>query len=806
VALAAIKWPSAINEFNLKPLALPPSNPYSVSAGQAGVMSSFKDPTKPDFLLSRWNDPVSDLVNIQFQEEGPIPFKVTNERVSGDGWVSAFSACGCVILTGSSGSGKTRWTLQMASRTKWVALLVADRKGNGGSKDVASMMSSAAQILTNVSDIEGAREMIITRVALNMAFRTLVLEAAINKYGDAFTPAHWTVLQLYPSEVLKADAFHLFNDALQTNLVNDGGAAQIWTTRRLLKYVVLDESQIVDQRHVGKFPSRKFPTNSLYNRSLLSPMIEGLEKGAGEGKVILCGTGLNVVSAYDTARSTGARGVQPGCFGMSSFFNAGGVARMLQWAGVTDLAPSNVLERFAGRPRDSAILAQTFLENGEVSYALAEQVAKQRLNSYNHLFGRLYEKRADSGSARVRTRGTLEDNVHKSVGTYARERALDFVFGGDGTISDEYLVNLMEIGVCSLKHQSSGQNVAVIAEPLCVEALSDFAGVEFERSIEAASLGDGFERYVVWHLDTIVEFINAELERAKERSEAGLGATAVPSLSSSSARSKRSRRSDVEEGGGATAAAAVAAASPLASYIRPWRLGPQEADARRAQKMLDGKEVELVKMIMTRGSSLAIFPGTKMGPDVIFVLHSDTPADGAAASSSSSAAASSSSSSAAAASSSSSSWQSAAKLIVLVQCRSGNHKTTPDALRTLQFLYAEGRSSSSSGTIPKDFVAVEKEFRALFKNPDTLLALLVIKPQAASQGTFPRVADGALELVLDASKKDGLELKMMKEGFENIHRVRTGARQRKDKDEPQADGDGGGDSRAPAAKRRKTRR
>ena len=557
---------------------------------------------------------------------------------------------------------------------------------------------------------------------------------------------------------------------------------------------MLDESQVVDRRLTGKFPSRKYPNDDSYRRSLLSPMIEGLELGAYDCKVILCGTGLDVASAYDTARSSSVRGVQPGCFGIGTFYNAAGVANMLQWAGVTDRAPQYVLERFAGRPRDSASLAQWFLEKGEVSGAEAENVATQRRKAYNQMFGRLYEKRADPGSALVRTTGTLKDKAHKSVGAYARERALDFAFGGDGKILDEYLVNLMEIGVCSLKRQSGGGNVAVIAEPLVIEALSDFAGVEFEETIEAASLGNHFERYVVWHMETIAEFINAELERVKERGELGHGAASAVSSSSSSARSKRRRTDDeggssataaaaggADEGGSATAAAAGGAASLLASYFGPWRLGSREVDARRASKALDGDEGGLVKGIMARGSSQAVFPGTKMGPDVIFVLYAPA-AEAAASSSSSSAAASSSSSSA------SSSSPRASKLVVLVQCRSGKHKSTPDALRTLQDLYAELRTAKSSGTIPRQLQPAAEAFGALFKDPDTLLARLVIKPKAASQGEFPRVDGGALELVIDKSNKEGFVLKSMKAGFENIDRVRGG-------------GEGGGGSRSRAAKK-----
>jgi len=104
--------------------------------------------------------------------------------------------------------------------------------------------------------------------------------------------------------------------------------------------------------------------------------------------------------------------------------------------------------------------------------------------------------------------------------------------------------------------------------------------------------------------------------------------------------------------------------------MRTWRIGRKEANARLVVRARDGEEPTLVSDIKNRGSSLAVFPGEKMGPDVIFVLESEAPAAAGAATSSSLPATAASSST-------------ASKLIVVVQ-------SMPDALRTLPYLYAGG--------------------------------------------------------------------------------------------------------------------
>ena len=559
--LGKIKWPDDVSSFEPKPVLLEDSNPHKSSAMAKGVMGSFLDRTKPEYLLTGLKEPTMATL-VALEVDGT---SVTSSRLAN---VSEFENWGCSILVGTSGVGKTRLMYEIAAK-HWVALFTASRKGNGGSSELEQILKWAKEQRPSDPSAEGPSAFVIgnsvlRRTRLAVAFRVLLLEVAKEKYGEAFEPMHWAMMQLYPEVILGADPFFDF-DFLGQN-VEEGEVLRASNSLPRFKFVILDEAQEADKVLPDFFPGTRG-----VKRSVLRPVVEAL---AETHKVILCGTGLNVVDVYEVAGSPIKYGVGVRCFGLATLFDAKQVGAQLIKSGVAISASLDTCETFVGRGRHWAYLAQAALYQGKSPDDVCSKVTDAFIEKYKSALSDLTMIPMDQPRRRSPSPAGLKDLRY-----LLREVALGYMLGGPNVVPPPNIAEALQIGVCAFQRLGNKTEL-VIAEPLVVRGFGNNPSADFEHFLTGshAQIGFEFELYLVANQEAFVTLVNASAKEVANK-----------------------------PGGD--------------KFQGTWALGKPDVDGRmavRAQK--DGDEPRILEEIIKRKSWCAVLPGNRMGPDLIFLM------------------------------------------------------------------------------------------------------------------------------------------------------------------------------------------
>ena len=139
-------------------------------------------------------------------------------------------------------------------------------------------------------------------------------------------------------------------------------------------------------------------------------------------------------------------------------------------------------------------------------------------------------------------------------------------------------------------------------------------------------------------------------------------------------------------------------------FSGPWTVATPRADQVRGMACKDGDEPEAIRAILNNAAtgmgSSVVFPGTKMGADVVFAAKR---ADGR-------------------------------KLLVFVQAKASEDASAPEAMRSLTLPYHENRAKQAS--LPSKFAGAKSHLDALIADENTSVVFMVLKFGDAQHKAF----------------------------------------------------------------------
>ena len=135
------------------------------------------------------------------QRIGDSRFQVNSQTQVSEEWIKDMKA---LIIVGTSGAGKTLYSYQRAT-TEYAAMFVCDKKGNGGSTDMNTLLLRAEALYASSNhSVETVTAFIQKKVNDMIAFRSQLLRHCIQHYGE-FNFIQWMMVQLYPEKTLQQD-------------------------------------------------------------------------------------------------------------------------------------------------------------------------------------------------------------------------------------------------------------------------------------------------------------------------------------------------------------------------------------------------------------------------------------------------------------------------------------------------------------------------------------------------------------------------------------------------------------------------
>jgi hypothetical protein len=319
-----------------------------------------------------------------------------------------------------------------------------------------------------------------------------------------------------------------------------------------------------------------------------------------------------------------------------------------------------VLRQFAGRPRYGMRLAEGILTN-----AFPDIVANEIVQEITtKLLPKLKWVSAGKGGS-------------KSLYQVVRDAAKGWVLRGKPGVAHMGEIAL-ETGVCALemvetlesKSSSLPPSISfVIKEPLVIKAFTDLATADFQSVTDEsdAQLGYMFEDYLAWNAQELCSMLNSE--NLKEDPK------------------KKNPKEDPKK------------------FIGTWRMASPHGDERRGVSCKDGEEPSEIRDILKnadgRGMSV-VFPGTRMGPDIVFAAKDES---------------------------------TKRKLLVIVLAKASPRASGAVAMRSLTLLYHVNREKNPS--VPLEFKDAYNEVNCIISDPNTMVVFLVVKqPNNVQASTF----------------------------------------------------------------------
>jgi hypothetical protein len=487
-----ITWPANADCFLPRPFISPSSSPYAESAATANIKGSFANPTTPDLLITGLDEAI-DFSQWNLIETTPDGVLKYGEGIP---WSQeSMKAIGTIALIGTSGVGKTRVSLQLAYK-ELALIFVCDKRGNGGSNDMATLFSAAAGFLQSGRDTNQTATYIHTKLDQAVSFRLALYEECIKKYGENnFGPSRFAMLQLYSPILLGVDVFDEFMKMDITNYIRP-------QPTRVASWIVLDEAQVTERTLPNTFPSSSTPDGSSVKRSIFKPILSSLQTFVDAYTCLLiCGTGISFPSLNENFVSGLKPGVQTRIIGLGNFLEEEALVSLLRKWGIHDAnshAHADELKEFIGRPRFGAYVAQRILVEGW------NLVSTVKTSVIQQLLGALISKL--NGRELTFPHEVIQRIGERSLGWYMKYMATQAVLGRDALVARGSTLAI-ECGIGTLEVKRGG---VTLREPITVDVLIGNSGKDFETILAGSdsAIGYEFEDYLVFKSQVVAAWVS----------------------------------------------------------------------------------------------------------------------------------------------------------------------------------------------------------------------------------------------------------------------------------------------------------
>ena len=207
------------------------------------------------------------------------------------------------VVFAASGSGKT-WLLNRVLKSNFGLFFVARERTdkNHGSFDLsrlADLLDAKFKTEQNINFVDRGK-IVEFGVSCAVYARECIFQEWKKKYPNRITPEKWLLVQLHPNSFFFLDIFAALTETLFDNISVNSKFPDVSS----FKFCAVDEAQMFLKQLEKSFESTQAKQEERRRslRGFLSPVVAAI-RNQTKLNVVMCGTGLSVIEATNTADS-----------------------------------------------------------------------------------------------------------------------------------------------------------------------------------------------------------------------------------------------------------------------------------------------------------------------------------------------------------------------------------------------------------------------------------------------------------------------------------------------------------------------